>query len=105
MLDGDVAAAESVKTAGPLAEEGVLGNPRGVVDVAMSEPSSPPAAPTTFLSKEGCRRCSRASKKVTRRDNRCVLFHLLFPIKNKTKSSLSTYNTSRTKPQRVHSVT
>lgn len=83
----------------------MLADPRAVVDAVIPEPLSPPTAPTTILSRQGCRCRSRASKKVTRRAIhtvalRCVLLYLFFPlpfpIKNKTKSSLSKYNESRT---------
>ncbi|CAM9600481.1 unnamed protein product, partial [Ectocarpus sp. 13 AM-2016] len=70
-MNGGVAAADSAKTAGPLAEEGVLGDPSGasagagveVVVAAGPSLSSPAATRATSFSKESCRRWSRVLKK------------------------------------------
>lgn len=90
-IDGGVAAADSAKTAGPLAEEGVLGDPSGgapveVVVAAGHSSSSPTATRATSFSKENGRRWSRVFKKVTGRDKDmpllclCVLWKILASI-------------------------
>ncbi|CAM9414133.1 unnamed protein product [Ectocarpus sp. 4 AP-2014] len=70
-MNGGVAAADSAKTAGPLAEEGVLGDPSGgaatadveVVVAAGPSLSSPAGTRSTSFSKESFRRWSRVLKK------------------------------------------